>query len=315
MPSEVYQRYYGFMLGFITSLLRLDFAKPGYRVHKLRIEEVMSEMGIEWRLPARHAAFRADENLQRDLATQFRGGSSMAKFFDFGVSAFYAPIRRRNQTGRAALRRVADISREFDLDRDLVDFMIRKTWARGLTGNELIAELMTRAYGLAGMPVMLAPKQKTSCFVIMPFANPFRGYYSFLYQPALRLAGYEAIRAWEGVTNEWYLRMIFALIHRCGAALADVTAPNDTRVPNLNVIHEIGMNMAAGNVTYLIRQPPKAVLPSNLSGLQYMTYDPTASDWPDGQTKQVSMALREMDRIAGRRRTKPSKGKSVLSPR
>jgi len=42
-PSEVYQRYYGCMLGFITSLLQLDFAKPGYHLHKLRIDEVLSE--------------------------------------------------------------------------------------------------------------------------------------------------------------------------------------------------------------------------------------------------------------------------------
>ena len=89
----------------------------------------------------------------------------------------------------------------------------------------MIYKLVSRAYDLAGMPISYAQKEDKTCFVIMPFAAPFRDYYFALYAPALRLAGYEPIRAWEGVSNERYLRMLFELIHRCGAALADLSVP------------------------------------------------------------------------------------------
>jgi predicted YcjX-like family ATPase len=47
--------------------------------------------------------------------------------------------------------------------------------------------------------------------------------------------------------------------------------------------------MAAGNVTYLIRQPGRAVLPSNFIGLPMMSYYPKSTDWPGGQVKQLAV--------------------------
>jgi len=212
-------------------------------------------------------------------------------------------INPSRSIGLSARRTLKDISSEHDLDFEGVKFLLRQGWARGLKGNDLIMELMSRAYEFAGMPVMFAPKEDKTCFVIMPFAKPFRDYYSVFYCPLLRFAGYEPIRGWEGVTNERYIRMIFALIHRCGACLADLTAPKGLRTPNLNVIHEVGMNMAAGNVTYLIRQPQKVILPSNFIGLPYVTYNPVAADWPEGQVRQLSRVLREISKRTISRRS------------
>src|SRR5262249_23929628 len=91
-------------------------------------------------------------------------------------------------------------------------------------------------------------------FIIMPFTEPFRGYYSRFYRRCVNFAGFAAIRAWEGVTNEHYHQMLFVLIRKCGVALADVSAMPGSMYPNLNVVHEIGMNMGAGKVTFLLRQ-------------------------------------------------------------
>ena len=290
------QRYYGFMLGFITNLLLLDFAKPGYRIHKGRINEVLADFGLEMRLPARHAQFLADKELRRSLAVELKTiGNLVTDFYAFGTSAFYALVEpARSRLGRSARGALVEICSEYGLDAEVVKFMVRGDWARSLTGNDLIHELVSRAYDIAGMPVRYARKEERTCFVIMPFAQPFHDYYGVLYAPALRLAGYEPLRAWEGVTNERYLRMLFELIHRCGAGLADLSPPEGSRTPNLNVIHEIGMNMAAGNVTYLIRQPGRLALPSNFIGLPMTTYHPQSPDWPQGQAKQISRVLREI---------------------
>lgn len=294
--SELIQRYYGFMLGFITNLLLLEFAKPGYRIHKRRTDDALADLGAEIRLPARHAQFLADKELRRAVAVELRRiGKVVTDFYVFGTSAFYALVEPwTSSLGRSSRGTLADICSEYNLDVDAVKLVIRRNWAYSLTGNDLIHELVSRAYDLAGVPVRYAQKEDKTCFVIMPFTEPFRDYYSVLYSPALRLAGYEPLRAWEGVTNERYLRMLFELIHRCGAGLADLSAPRGLLTPNLNVIHEIGMNMATGNVTYLIRRPGRAVLPSNFIGLPIMTYYPKSADWPRGQAKQLGRVLREI---------------------
>jgi hypothetical protein len=294
--SEVIQRYYGFMLGFITNLLLFEFAKPGYRIHRRRIDEALADLGAEIRLPARHAQFRADKELRRAVALELRKvGKVVTDFYVFGSSAFCALIEPSSSgLGRSSRGTLYDICSEYNLDVEVVKLVVRRNWAHSLTGNDLIHELVSRAYDLAGMPIRYAQKEDKTRFVIMPFTEPFRDYYSLLYAPALRLAGYEPLRAWEGVTNERYLRMLFELVHRCGAGLADLSAPKGLLRPNLNVIHEIGMNMAAGNITYLIRQPGRAVLPSNFIGLPMMTYYPKSTDWPGGQVKQIGRVLREI---------------------
>lgn len=294
--SDLIQRYYGFMLGFITNLLLFEFAKPGYRIHKGRIDEVLADLGMEMRLPVRHAQFLADKELRRSLALELKKvGKVVTDFYAFGTSAFYALMEpASSRLGRSSRGTLAEICSEYSLDAEVVNLMVRGGWARSLTGNDLIHEMVSRAYDIAGMPVRCAQKEEKTCFVIMPFAKPFRDYYRALYAPALRRAGYEPLRAWEGVTNERYLRMLFELIHRCGAGLADLSAPEGSRAPNLNVIHEVGMNMAAGNVTYLIRQPGRLTLPSNFIGLPMITYHPRSPDWPEGQAKQLSRVLGEI---------------------
>jgi hypothetical protein len=284
------------MIGFVVNLLLLDFAKPGYVIHKRRINEVLVDLGVELRLPARHAQFCADTELRRALALAFKSfGKTITDFYAFGTSAFYALIESpASALGRSSRRTLFEICSEYDLDVDVVKFVVRGGWARSLTGNDLIQELVSRAYDLAGMPIRYASKEERACLVIMPFKKPFRDYYSVLYAPALRMAGYDPVRAWEGVTNERYLRMLFELIHRCGAGLADLSAPKGLRIPNLNVIHEVGMNMAAGNVTYLVHQPGRLTLPSNFIGLPTATYHPQSTDWPAGQAKQLSRVLREI---------------------
>lgn len=286
------------MLGFISNMLLLEVAKPGYSVHKRRIDEVLADLGSEIRLPAEHRQFRADQGLRRAIAVELKMiGKVVTDFYSFGTSAFFALVEPLNsRLGRCSRRDLSELCSEYDLDFDLVKFLVRRDWARGLSGNALIHELVSRAYDLGGMPIAYAQKEEKTCLVIMPFAEPFRGYYSSLYAPALRLAGYQPVRAWEGVSNERYLRLLMELIHSCGASLADISPQSGLSTPNMNVIHEIGMNMAARNVTFLVRQRARIDLPSNFIDLPFIIYNPEATDWPKGQAKEMSRALREIQR-------------------
>ena len=296
-PSEVYQRYYGFMLGFVTSLLRMDWAKPRYAAHRYRMEEVMFELDIGWKLPKRHSEYRRDDRIQLALARELTiVGKIISDFYAFGVSVLHVFVDPQSQPGRTASRTFREVALEYDLDLELLAGRVRRNWDRGLQDEDLIAELLGRAFELAAVCLLSVAKDPRTCFVIMPFAQPFRDYYRTFYRRSLNLAGYESIRAWEGVTNERYLSMVLMLLQKCGAALADLSAPEGSNVPNLNVIHEVGINMGSTNLTYLIRQRPEGALPSNFIGLPYLTYDPSAGNWPEGQAKELAKALREIDK-------------------
>ncbi len=95
------------------------------------------------------------------------------------------------------------------------------------------------------------------------------------------------------MTNEHYLTLLAVVISRCGAALADISADRNSS-PNLNVIHEVGMNMGLENLTFLIQQPRTVILPSNFTGLPIIEYQPDGADFPRGEALRVAESLKEM---------------------
>jgi hypothetical protein len=155
----------------------------------------------------------------------------------------------------------------------------------------LWTELVGRLYRLASIALWPLKKQEGMCFVIMPFSEPFSGYYFDFYRPALRVAGYRSIRAWVGLTNELYLTLLGTLISRCDAAMADVSAQPGTGSPNLNVIHEIGLSMGLDNRTLIIRNQEPVVLPSNFTGLPIFEYDTSPPGFPEQDVLAIGAYL------------------------
>jgi hypothetical protein len=299
------------MLGFMCTLLRLPVVGFRFQAHRRRLGEVMAELGIEWTLPKSSSAYRADGAIEQHLALDLKLlGNTALDFFALGQSALHVMVDRSSERGGAALRTVREVVAGHGLREDLVMSRVTSGWHQGKRGNRLIAELMSRAYDLVAVSMLGLQKEESTCFVIMPFARPFSDYYPVFYRRSLELAGYRVLRAWEGLTNEHYLQMIHMLLHRCGAALADVSPDRRTSRPNLNVIHEIGMNAGAGNVTYLLCQRGKIDLPSNLTGLPIARYNPAARNWPDGQARRIAPLLRELDR--SRRISDPQEDTSAL---
>jgi hypothetical protein len=291
-PTELQQRYYGFMLGFMAHFLVLDIVEPAYRSHKRRMQEVMDEWGIPWKLPAAHAGYRRDRKIQLNLATELRlVGRSAGNFFSFGHSAFLYMIDPESRRGQEAFRLLREVADIYELDGKSIERILRPGWAQDLKDARLVTEIMTIAYALVAEAVASVPKEERTCFVIMPFKEPFLGYYSVFYRKALNLAGYAAIRAWQGLSSEPYLNFIFMLMQKCGAALADLSASKGTRSPNLNVVHEVGLNMGSMNTTYLLRRRGRLVLPNNLAGIAHVTYDPATKGWPDDHARLLARAL------------------------
>jgi hypothetical protein len=130
-----------------------------------------------------------------------------------------------------------------------------------------VERVLSNAAMLMALVVESVPSERDSCFVSLPFKQPFLGLYESLYRPALHKAGFRSIRAWGGLTTEEYAMSLLTLVSRCGALLADITTSN------VNVIHKAGLAQGMIRPAFLLSRAGVTV-PSNLSHLSIITYPP-----------------------------------------
>jgi len=290
-------RYYGLMLGFFLLLCALDVPDVTYAAHRARMNEVLRELEVDEELPAEHEAYVANfTSLARDVFAKLkRRSKEVADFFVFGVHSMYLLAGVDDAGVEFGVRRKdfdAVIDR-YALDRTAILEVASPGWDAGRIDEPLWTELVGKYYQLAVVALWPLSKQENTWFVIMPFADPFGGRYLSFYREIVTRAGYTPIRAWVGLTNELYLRLLATLISRCGAALADVSAQAGSETPNLNVLHEIGLNMGLENSTFIIRDERPVVLPSNFTGLKITQYDSSVPEFPVAMAAAIVERLRQ----------------------
>src|SRR5205823_12410313 len=97
-----------------------------------------------------------------------------------------------------------------------------------------VADFLSPALDLLRKTIEPLPVEPATCFVAMPFARPYAGYFGRFYRPLLRELDQFALRAWGGLSGEEYVDLMLATIRRSGHLLADLSTLNP------NVIYEIG---------------------------------------------------------------------------
>lgn len=86
-----------------------------------------------------------------------------------------------------------------------------------------------------------------TCFVMMPFREPIGGYYSAIYQPAVRKAGLTAVRADAEIFGTGkIIDQIWAGINNAKVLLAELTGRNP------NVLYELGLAHALRKPVVLV---------------------------------------------------------------
>lgn len=313
-------RYYGLMLGFFLGFCGLEVPADLYAGHRSRIREVMEELEVEVDIPAAHDQLVEQfASIARKTITGLKACSAqLADFFAFGFHSLHllAGTEERDGVPAAVIRKdFHEIIADHGLDRAAIRKLLEPGWDSDRVDDPLWSEFVGRYYRLAQVAIWPLAKQPGVAFVIMPFSDPFRDYYLSFYREILRRAGYASIRAWVGVTNESYLRLLATLISRCGVALADVSAQPATSSPNLNVIHEIGLNMGLENATFLIRDARDVVLPSNFTGLPILQYEADAPEFPAAIAAAIAAHLEQGPQQVPRSRPKASLSGHATRPR
>lgn len=300
LQDGAYDRYAGFMLGFTLQLQAFEWARPRYPAHRRRIQEMLGDLDVSVTLPIRHRHFaRAYADLHERIGNQLMTRSDVvADFFTLGSFLLLELTRAhgRTETGRRITGTFEMLLDQYGIDASLVRRQMRDRTLRASTGSAFITELISVCYAVATAVLLPCKREQNGCFVIMPFADRFQRYYGAFYRPAIERAGMRPLRAWAGVTNERYLLLLLLLIDRSRCVLADLTRSARGRHSNLNVIHEIGLAQGSARDVFLVSQPGTFEIPSNLTGLPIISYDPKGAGWPRGQAQSCARVMRLVQR-------------------
>jgi chaperonin GroEL len=132
----------------------------------------------------------------------------------------------------------------------------------------------------------------TLCFVLIPFREPFLGYYDLIIKPAASGAGLQALKADEIYGTRPIIQDIWNSIWQATVVVADVTDRN----PNVN--YELGICHCLGVPTILISQKDEDV-PFDYRHRRYIRYNTTKANWAESLrnsiTKTISTVLSESD--------------------
>lgn len=119
------------------------------------------------------------------------------------------------------------------------------------------------------------------CFVLMPFREPFDGYYTHIIKKAVKDAGLDALRGDEVYGTRSIIRDVWEQIWRARVVIADVTDRN----PNVN--YELGLCHSLGVPTILITQNIDDV-PFDYRHRRCIPYNTAEATW----VEKLSVALK-----------------------
>lgn len=130
------------------------------------------------------------------------------------------------------------------------------------------------------------PQYKGTCFVMMPFRMPFDRYYNEIFDPAIRKARLEPIRADALSRPSNIVDDFWQMIQDAKALLAELTTQN------ANVFYELGLAHAIGKPVILLAETMDHV-PFDLRQLRVLLYDRVDPAWGAKLAKEITKAINE----------------------
>ena len=138
---------------------------------------------------------------------------------------------------------------------------------------------------------------KQTCFVLMPFSEPFNRYYSAILRPAAESAGFRSVRADDLFGPANLIRDIWEGIKKAKCLIAELTSRNP------NVMYELGLAHVLQKPVVLITQNIEDV-PFDLRAIRCIVYDTTEPDWSgqlrDNIKNHIKAMLTKQKRSANR---------------
>jgi hypothetical protein len=126
-----------------------------------------------------------------------------------------------------------------------------------------------------------------SCFVVMPFQEPFNSYYTKIIVPAVNDVKLHPLRGDSLFRPTPIIGDIWQMVQEAKALVADLTGRNS------NVFYELGLAHAIGKPIVLISEGMDDV-PFDLKSLRVIIYDKNDPSWGDILRKNIRKSLEEI---------------------
>jgi len=128
----------------------------------------------------------------------------------------------------------------------------------------------------------VAVDSSETCFVMMPFAEPLGGYYTTIYQPAIKKAGLTAVRADTDIFGTGkIIDQIWAGINSAKVLVAELTGRNP------NVLYELGLAHALRKPVVLVSSNEGDV-PFDVRHVRVIYYEMTDPFWGEKLISKVA---------------------------
>ncbi len=282
--SKLYCRVNGFMFGVFLQMSKFKLARRKYRFFRGRMQHFLMEVGIPAQIPPKHKDFDAWCVAQVPRLLELLGERpyALVDYFGIGFCAVQYILKRLRDRAEAERARHAAhilLARQ-KLPVEGFDALVDVSGQPARS----VAEIVSPALRLAMTFLRDLPPEPKTCFVAMPFREPYEGYFAAYYQPLLAAVGYRCIRAWGGFGREDFSPPLVAMIMKSGALLADVTEPNP------NVLWEVGVAQGAGKRVFLVhdeRREPPADLGNHLA----LRYRPRGHGWAAKAVQEQPLAF------------------------
>jgi len=284
--SKLYCTYNGFMLGHFLLITRLRFCIDRYQILRNRIQEFLDEIEAKFVLPDTYEEFneRYDEITMPIIQIVMSRSQEVAKAAYIGWAATFIAASPDDPMAEELKHQLKGFLSEYGVALEVLDRFIDKVpskqeWTKA-------EDLLTPALGFLCDIIGPMEQESDTCFVAMPFREPFSDYFHIFYRPMLENAGYRAIRAWGGFSREDFVDVIIQLIRRSGALLAELTGLN------LNVMYEAGIGLGGNSdVFWIVQGQDDFEAPSDLAQDMILTYVPDAEGWLVRDLEMCTMNL------------------------
>jgi nucleoside 2-deoxyribosyltransferase len=122
-----------------------------------------------------------------------------------------------------------------------------------------------------------------NAFVLMPFDDPYNGYFEKIFKPALQRASFNVTRADDIFQVSGIMQDIVRSIQEADLILCEMSGKNP------NVFYELGLAHSRGKPVILVSRK-KEDIPFDLSQLRVILYDTEQADWQ----RKLSTQIRQM---------------------
>lgn len=130
------------------------------------------------------------------------------------------------------------------------------------------------------------PESLGTCFVMMPFKDPFGVYYQSIFKPAIIKANLDPFRADDLFRPSVIVSDLWQMIQKAKILLAELTTKN------ANVFYELGLAHAIGKPIVLVSETMEDV-PFDLQQLRVLLYDKDDPAWGQKLSDSITKAINE----------------------